>query len=784
MLEFIIIILPIIIAFLIYRKCYDKIYLKKITVCILFYLLIPNLLILIGLKCIGMQSFSLFEMSARFKIKWIALELALSILITWIAGNIRRLHPATVKQTALRVFPAALFLIVTYAIYTPSSLFLGNIDEFSLHYKDIIPTLLFMTLFLFAAIYFIAFCLLRKKALPFYIAFIFGIALSTYLQGNFLNPKLPILDGALIDWSGYRTERIISTLLWVLCIVGILALTYWKTEKTEKCVKYISSFISAVQLVSLVVLIITNPLKDTSSYGFSKEGEFSIGTDENIIIFIVDTLQASTMKEYLASEAYGRDGTLDDFTFFDNTVAGGAPTAVALPLFLTGMEYDPTQSYTDYKTEAWTETSLYDDLRQNGYDIRLYSEITAISNFPDTLFDNYIAIGDSWIDDYSAFSQSLYQLVNYLLMPQLLKERFWISTDTLLYTIQNVDYKIDDVYFHNDFLAADESLQTDYQKAFRLYHFNGVHPPYSMTEYFDRVWDFGVGEQKVLQGDMKIIYAYIEEMKRNGVYDASTIIIAGDHGQHTNDNPESNPALLIKLPQETHELAYNSAPAHFRYITATIAATVLDDYSVYGPAIYDITDDSDTERLHTIDDSIMERIKLKNYDESSEYIRLIISGDADALEYTVWNPHEINRIDYAIGDMIDFTADNEYADEINYRLYKENGAATASNELSVCFALTDYKKGDISLHFTYSNLYNDSQKIRLYANGNKVENIVCTRDDMGKEMTVVIPKEDITDNELIIRMVFPNAVTPNQLDRSNPDMRILSVAFDSMWLTQ
>ena len=49
-------------------------------------------------------------------------------------------------------------------------------------------------------------------------------------------------------------------------------------------------------------------------------------------------------------------------------------------------------------------------------------------------------------------------------------------------------------------------------------------------------------------------------------------------------------------------------------------------------------------------------------------------------------------------------------------------------------------------------------------------------------MVVTIPRDMIEDEELVIRMVFPNAVTPNQLDRNNPDRRVLSVAFASMWL--
>lgn len=782
MLEIIIAILPGVLAYLICRYRNQEFHWKKVFFYILFYTAAVNLCILAGLKLIGMQEFNLLEMSVGFKMKWIALEFVLSAWITWVIRNISKTEPAVLKQILKRLFPAVLFFLVTYAVFTPSSLFLGNIDEFSLHYVKIVPILFCMALFLFIGIYFIAIWLIRERTLPFYIALIFGVTVGAYIQSNFLNAKLPILDGALIEWEKYRTENVISAAIWIFCIVAAFFGAYFGKEKFEKFIKYISYFFSAVQLVSLVVLVVMNPLDSEASYGFSKEGEFLVGSEENIVIFIIDTLEEDTLEEYLASEAYTADGTLDDFTLFDNAVSGGAPTVAAMPLFLTGSESDPEQPFDDYLKEAWEETRLYDDLHQNGYDVRLYSDPVDISGFPEGTFDNYASIGNSWISDYAGFGSSLYQLVNYLLMPQFLKENFWLSTETILYNVHNTDYELNDIYFHNDFVAAGETLQTGYEKAYRLYHLNGLHPPYSMTEDFKRVWANGVEDQTVLRGDMRIIYAYMNEMKRIGIYDKSTIIIAGDHGKHSDGNPETNPAVLIKLPMETHELAYNSAPIHFRNIGPTLASTFLEDYSAYGPSVYDITDESDVERMHMVTSSIMDRINLESYDKSLEHCRLIIHGDADAWDYELWNPFEINRIAYQKGDVIDFTSDNAYADQINYRLYKENGAATASNELSICFQLENREKEDVEFHFIYSNLYNDTQKIQIYAGGDKVENKICTRNDIGKEMVVVIPKDRIKDGLLALRMVFPNAVTPNQLDRNNSDMRVLSVVFDAMWL--
>lgn len=274
----------------------------------------------------------------------------------------RKLNKAACKNVFIRLFPVMLLFIVTYAIYTPSALFLGNIEEYSIYYIEIIPILLCVSLISALIIYVFAICLSHENTLHIYIAFLFGISLGLYFQGIFLNRNLPVLDGTEINWQAYQIENLHSAVFWVLCIIICLSLMHVRKEKTEKVMKYISYFISAVQTVSLVVLIATS---GNIPSGYSKYDQFTIGSENNVIMFVVDTLQAAALEEYIASDAY-QDGILDDFTFFDNAVSGAAPTYIALPLLLTGVEYDPTQSLESYAKEAWEETALYNDLHHSG----------------------------------------------------------------------------------------------------------------------------------------------------------------------------------------------------------------------------------------------------------------------------------------------------------------------------------------------------------------------------------------------------------------------------------
>lgn len=801
MLECLIIIMPGVFAAFWHCRLNKAICLRNVLISALAYTAGTNLIVLSGLWIIGMRKFNLFEMSIRFKTKWLILGMLLGFLIPVMFNNVRKKSWSVYINMIKRIFPSALFLIVTYAIYTPSALFLGNIEEFMVDYIDIVPIVLLVSLILLAAVSLPVFLVSNEKVLTYYIAFIFSIASCIYIQSNFLNPVLPSLDGFKVDWNVYYRENIISTCFWVVCILIMFGISFRWQKKAERILKYLAYFVSAVQATSLVVLIILNVHEYSEEYVqeyyFSKEGEFTIGLEENIVIFVVDSLGSEAMKEYIMSEAY-EEGQLDDFTFFDNTVSGGASTNVGVPLLLTGIERDPYEK-SAYVPYVYEEASLYDDLHENGYDVRIFTNATStLFRFPDGIAENFRRSINYHIGSPYIFGKQLYKLVNFYVMPQPLKDRFFLSTSQITNSIVKADTSIDasekdDIYSCDDNLSfyidmkEAKTLQADYKKSFRLYHIQGVHGPYNMNENLEIVEDYSISEQQQLQGVMKEIYTYIEYMKNANVYNESAIIIIGDHGQAGHGTFQEDTAALIKRPYESHKLEYSSVPICFRNVYATLASVAFKDYSTYGPSAYDITDESDVERLHTINNIVIKR----NVDfwpdfqlnGDNDFYRIIIPDDLDdTSEYKIWNPREINCIDYELGEAIDYTANNSYANQVNYRLYKENGAATASNELSMCLNIKNYSGGDLQFHFSYSKVYNKEQNIRIYANGNRIETVMCSDNKRGEDHVVTIPENMMDDDTLVLRMVFPNAVTPNQIDRTDTDTRILSVAFDYMCL--
>lgn len=158
MLECLIVVLPGIITAFIHSKLRKTMNWKRLPIYIILYSVCINLIILGGLWIIGMRNFNLFDMSLRFKIKWLILGLGLGLLgllieyihrTKWslrmhVMRMMERIIPAEKIQLVIdsrvmyvmkKIFPSTLLLVVTYTVFTPNALFLNNIGEFKINYN-------------------------------------------------------------------------------------------------------------------------------------------------------------------------------------------------------------------------------------------------------------------------------------------------------------------------------------------------------------------------------------------------------------------------------------------------------------------------------------------------------------------------------------------------------------------------------------------------------------------------------------------------------------------------
>lgn len=537
-------------------------------------------------------------------------------------------------ERILLLLPPTIFLIFTFAIYMPSSLFISNIDDFALDYIKIVPLIALVSVAVLVIVYIIGLIIPIKRLFYSYVLLVFSLALGFYIQGNFLNPAFNSLNGKEIAWSEYKINGIISIIAWILVFVVPQVVYAIKENIMSLIVKWGSLFVTAMQLVSLVVLLLTTHKVVSNDFAVTKNGEFELSSKNNTIMFVVDTLDASWFEDMLLpNEEYKK--SLKDFTYFDDAVAGGAPTVLGIPTLLTGkIDMDASRDTSEYYKDAYESSSLFADMQKSNCNVKLFTEFYYLDYCDKNSVDNLKMEQKYVISSRRGFMECLYKFVSFYAMPQFLKQNFWLYSGEFNQYITLEDntsnlYKLDDAQFYQDFKEKGITTQND-KDTFVMYHLNGAHSPYVMDENAQAVPSDSIGVDSQIRGIFKIIKEYMDELKAKGIYDSSTIIITADHG---GIDLYSNPAILVKERNANHdEMVVSDSKITFTNVNNTIASSTLKDSSAYGENVFEVLD-KQMVRFHVAPNDLTENVFKDNaYAKEQLWSLLIIPADKRADE--------------------------------------------------------------------------------------------------------------------------------------------------------
>ena len=537
-------------------------------------------------------------------------------------------------ERILLLLPPTIFLIFTFAIYMPSSLFISNIDDFALDYIKIVPLIALVSVAVLVIVYIIGLIIPIKRLFYSYVLLVFSLALGFYIQGNFLNPAFNSLNGKEIAWSEYKINGIISIIAWILVFVVPQVVYAIKENIMSLIVKWGSLFVTAMQLVSLVVLLLTTHKVVSNDFAVTKNGEFELSSKNNTIMFVVDTLDASWFEDMLLpNEEYKK--SLKDFTYFDDAVAGGAPTVLGIPTLLTGkIDMDASRDTSEYYKDAYESSSLFADMQKSNCNVKLFTEFYYLDYCDKNSVDNLKMEQKYVISSRRGFMECLYKFVSFYAMPQFLKQNFWLYSGEFNQYITLEDntsnlYKLDDAQFYQDFKEKGITTQND-KDTFVMYHLNGAHSPYVMDENAQAVPSDSIGVDSQIRGIFKIIKEYMDELKAKGIYDSSTIIITADHG---GIDLYSNPAILVKERNANHdEMVVSDSKITFTNVNNTIASSTLKDSSADGENVFEVGD-KQMVRFHVAPNDLTENVFKDNaYAKEQLWSLLIIPADKRADE--------------------------------------------------------------------------------------------------------------------------------------------------------
>ena len=366
------------------------------------------------------------------------------------------------------------------------------------------------------------------------------------------------------------------------------------------------------------------------------EGITEVSGGKNVIIFLIDRFDVSYYNDAIEKTPEFFDD-LRGFTYFSDNLSLYSRTFPGVPSMITGIEDDFSGDMNDYFNTAYGTSEFLKDLKANNFKIKLY-----IQNYycyrDGTPFygmaDNFSVATDYTITDRGALVGNMLALSAYRYLPTLLKGAVNISSASF-YGI--VDYNGSAPMFELDDCGVYEQLKEnglsldDGENSYIFIHLSGCHDPHNMAADGTRI-EKGSAEES-LYGCFNMIYDYIKELKRLGVYDDSTIIITGDHPRARDDGEipaqPRQTALFVKPSRAADEpLKHSSAQVSQANLIPTIVASAgVKTEKDYGKTYFDIPEGENTVRYH--------KFELYVKGESDRIVTFEVTGPGD--DFKNWN---------------------------------------------------------------------------------------------------------------------------------------------------
>lgn len=541
-----------------------------------------------------------------------------------------------IKQKILPSLLCGLAVGFTYIFFGAADTFAGNRKEFLFSFSDFGG---YLALIAAVISLLITLLLLIADGTLFRVLFgiFFWIAFMGYLQGMFLNVGMGSLAKDDVGTKISTGFLIFDTALWIitagLCILGALKMKKHETIKTIAIVLLVMIVgMQTVGCVSNIPKLTDRPAQTTattkngSSSGaettsiettvetkdedvrkyLTEMGINEVSGGKNIIVFVLDRFDISYYNDVVSDdpEFFSK---LTGFTFFDDNISLFSRTYPGVATMITGLPYMYDRSAESWLDNAYGTSPFLADLKENGYKVKLYTSDYygyRDANSMKGTVENISSVTKYTVNDRAGLVGNMMALSLYRCLPSVLKSSVSVSSSSfdraVSYNGEAPAYKIDDPRLHEllgDGLSADDS-----KGSYIFIHMNGCHQPYDMDEDGNRVENGAA--LPAIRGDFKMIYSYIDEMRRLGVYEDSTIVITGDHPSARDDGEiPTQPritSLFVKQSGRSDEpLEYSHAQVCQDNLIATLVKSAgIETENDYGKSYFDIDENENVTRHH------------------------------------------------------------------------------------------------------------------------------------------------------------------------------------------
>lgn len=645
-------------------------------------------------------------------------------------------------RQALQALPLCLFFALTLTLFAATQMVCDNQEEFWFTWAQMAPGVARVGLWVWGALTLLL-AVLPRRAFPWGQGVLLGLGVAALLQGNGLNADYGALNGQAIVWEDYTVYGLINTALWAGILFICLSLRQWK-RFGALCV-VLPCLLAVGEGGWIAYRAAQAPTPQTETY-LSQAGLYTVGTEENLLVLVLDSVDADQFAQALAEDP-DLSRRLEGFTWYRNAMGLSDPTKYGLPALLTGQAYTQPVDYAGFIAAAYADAPLYTMLAGDVWDARFFTDSRYVS-LDAGVVDN-LAREELAVNDPAGLTRDLLRLCAFRYAPHFLKPQLWMYSNVFLPYAQAQGepvYEVTDPAF--DARLREEGLEATMERAFRLIHLTGMHPPYTMDadcQYQAQ----GVTAQEQMRGCLRLAEDYLEQLRTLGVYDRSAVLILADHGTDT----VHRPLLLLKRPGEMGEMAVNDAPVSYADLPATYVALLTGAQA--GTELWSIPQGQARTRLYYHESSRNNAFNLYEYSTqalSPSWEELIPTGrvfHGDSLEAAA---------PYTLGETLYFdlraTARPYLVSGFSSADFHSTWTVGESGRISLPLARPP-RSDTLTVEMKFLSIMGGSQRLRVDCGGQTVFEGTVT----DYTLRFSFPASLVQDQTLTLDFIYPDAIS-------------------------
>ncbi len=689
-------------------------------------------------------------------------------------------HGFTRWKALVSLFAVALLLSANVCLFGTFEIYISNRAEFDSSYSDVLLLLLIFSLG-FAFFLTLVGQLLPRRFCSIFCAFLLAVGLLLWIQGSFLKWGYGEFDGSGIDWRKFTWQGWIDVAVWA-SFLTLAACFHRRLSRQAMFLALVFIFIQSGFLVGRAVTQQNRvaPAQSTkTSYGEEESGTIPeelcrLSTSRNVFHVIMDGFQTDVFMELVEEEGLAED--LDGFSVYKENMSVGKRTVLCIPAIFSGKLFDGSLAESEYFRDA-LESSFHDQLFRTNFIVNLMPQIT----MQETPYTNHFPVRATYAMPRRAkmlrISSFLLDVSMFRQVPHFLK-RFIYNDENWRLSSLATDPPSHASFHHKaffrDYISRLEAVYS--RSAYHFMHLMPPHPPFVTTidgKYAGEVLPTTRDNYKIeARYILRLFMQFLDKLRSLGLYDSSIIILQGDHGwgfapifngqTFAEKTGRISPLLILKPISASGPLHTSLAPSTIADIPATILNLLKLTHSYPGESLVRLDPSKRRDREFVF---VTERSS-----RAPTLHRLMVQGSV--FDTTSWHEVETAAIEreirsYTWGDKLGFGITG------NGEPYLTSGWSTTSatvhwndgKSAEMTFGSTPPDR-DVHLRILYFGHVVpgkvERQRFRMKINGVNVKEFTCTTKN-PERFDIVIPRQVLQADEMVISFGFPDAVAPNEI---------------------